>query len=394
MSFSGEPYRQPVGSFDATAAPDEDEQKSQRARLHIREDEDDPHAEEKCGMPKKYKFIGILCVLLFFSGGFAVIIYNAIKGSGSGQAPPVLPPLTLDGAMFNRAIAPQYASLAWVKSKAPDADDGGMAVGDQFVSIVNGSFYLTAASAIDQPPTLIIAASDLNKFAAFTPPVAASQKKGRSLLSQPDDFDARGDLPDAARLHARARQAPAGAPTTPRALRQKPNHHQAHQPHSAQHDAHHAAHATHHQQSFASSVTEHLDADPTAPVFRFQTYALSVDQQHMLFGVNCTQLYRHSTFCSYLVFDLHSVMMIRLAGGAPLRLASWSPNADLIAYVQDNNVYTYSIAADRVTQVTADGLWDSIINGVADWVYEEGHCLREETRCQSNSDRHTSSHPR
>jgi hypothetical protein len=378
MSFSdGAEYRQPLSGSPAAEARDDDDEA--RARLQSGEEGDEADPNTKCGMPRSYRIAGIFCLVLFFSAGFAVIIWNAVKGVGGGQRQPVGAPLTLNGVMFNRSIAPTYASLAWIDangdSSAAAARSGGVQAPDQFVSIINGSFYVTAASAIDQPPTLIISAADLNKFASYTPPApstkASKKHAGRRLLNEEQQAE-EAPMPNAAELHARSRPSSAGAPTSARTLRTKPNHHNAHKPHSAQHDAHHAGHAQHNQQVFASSVTEHLN-DPSAPVFRFSTYAFSADQEHMLFGVNCTQLYRHSTFCSYLVYDIKSVQMTPLANGAPLRLASWSPaaTADLIAYVQDNNIYLYSVLTATTKQITTDGLWDSVINGCQDWVYEE-----------------------
>lgn len=48
----------------------------------------------------------------------------------------------------------------------------------------------------------------------------------------------------------------------------------------------------------------------------------------------------------------------------------FSPNADKVGYVKENNIYIYDLVNDEETQVTFDGT-ENIINGQFDWVYQE-----------------------
>ena len=94
----------------------------------------------------------------------------------------------------------------------------------------------------------------------------------------------------------------------------------------------------------------------------------------MLFVVNCLALYRHSSFCQYYLYDTAAKTMTPLADGAKLRLATWSPTSGKIAFVLNDNLFIADLAAAAGTppvQVTTDGEWNVVCNGVMDWAYEE-----------------------
>jgi len=57
--------------------------------------------------------------------------------------------------------------------------------------------------------------------------------------------------------------------------------------------------------------------------------------------------------------------------GAKQMYATLSPDARQIAYVVDNNLFVQDVATGKETQITSDGKQNHIINGSADWVYEE-----------------------
>lgn len=52
-------------------------------------------------------------------------------------------------------------------------------------------------------------------------------------------------------------------------------------------------------------------------------------------------------------------------------LADFSPDGTKIAFVYENNIYIKNLIDNRIEQVTSDGKQNEIINGSADWVYEE-----------------------
>jgi dipeptidyl-peptidase-4 len=57
--------------------------------------------------------------------------------------------------------------------------------------------------------------------------------------------------------------------------------------------------------------------------------------------------------------------------GEKISYATLSPDNDKVAFVKDNNLYMVELATNKLTQITKDGEWNKVINGAADWVYEE-----------------------
>lgn len=62
--------------------------------------------------------------------------------------------------------------------------------------------------------------------------------------------------------------------------------------------------------------------------------------------------------------------MIDVADRALLSLCIWSPNAEHIVYVLDNDVYFFR-GLQSTVRLTTDGIVGVVYNGVPDWVYEE-----------------------
>ncbi|PID95254.1 MAG: S9 family peptidase [Bacteroidetes bacterium] len=100
-------------------------------------------------------------------------------------------------------------------------------------------------------------------------------------------------------------------------------------------------------------------------------YAFSSDEKKLLVYDQRNAIYRHSFTASWYIIDLASGAIVALPGGAKNQLATFSPRADKVAYVRENNLYYYDIASQKEVAVTTDGVFNKIINGAPDWVYEE-----------------------
>ncbi|HVG12066.1 MAG TPA: S9 family peptidase [Flavisolibacter sp.] len=101
-----------------------------------------------------------------------------------------------------------------------------------------------------------------------------------------------------------------------------------------------------------------------------QDYQVSADRKRILFFNGREPIYRRSSKATGYVYDVATKKTVRLAEGKILH-PTFSPDGSKIAYVLDNNLYVYDIAGGKSTAVTTDGKWNHIINGNADWVYEE-----------------------
>ena len=105
--------------------------------------------------------------------------------------------------------------------------------------------------------------------------------------------------------------------------------------------------------------------------FQFSTYAFSEDEQKVMFSTEREGIYRRSSKAIFHVFDLKSSKLQTLSNGEKVMYATFSPKGDKAAYVRDNDLYIVDLSNMRETRITRDGKWNQIINGNADWVYEE-----------------------
>lgn len=107
---------------------------------------------------------------------------------------------------------------------------------------------------------------------------------------------------------------------------------------------------------------------------RIDGYQFSADEQQLLVSSDQEPIYRHSYSASYHVYRIggNAPGVPLLENGAKVRLATFSPAGDKVAYVQDNDLWVVNLdQQDGPVQLTNDGRWNHIINGASDWVYEE-----------------------
>lgn len=108
----------------------------------------------------------------------------------------------------------------------------------------------------------------------------------------------------------------------------------------------------------------------------FKEYSLSQDESKILIATNVKSIYRHSYKASFYIFDIKTKNIEPLIGGNQVMLATFSPDAKKVSFVQDNNIFVKDLISKEIKQVTADGVYNSIINGAPDWVYEEEFALK------------------
>lgn len=109
---------------------------------------------------------------------------------------------------------------------------------------------------------------------------------------------------------------------------------------------------------------------------RVQSYEFSQDERKVLLLTDRQPIYRHSASYRAFVYDRDSDRLIPVAKGARVQLPTLSPDGRHVAYAQSNNLYAQPLAEGSVVQLTSDGKVNEVINGVADWVYEEEFTLK------------------
>lgn len=122
-----------------------------------------------------------------------------------------------------------------------------------------------------------------------------------------------------------------------------------------------------------NSVAEILNLTRTknSPVQSFDGYYFSSDEKKILLTTESEPIYRHSFTAKYIVADLVSGEFKPLRAAGKQMHATFSPNAESVAYIVDNDLYVKNLTTDKEVRITKDGKKNHIINGAGDWVYEE-----------------------
>lgn len=100
-------------------------------------------------------------------------------------------------------------------------------------------------------------------------------------------------------------------------------------------------------------------------------YTLSSNEQKILIETDPEQIYRRSSRAENFVYDIKTKKLVKLSAGGKQSFATFSPDGTKIAFVRQNNLFMVDLNTMSERQITTDGKWNNIINGMCDWVYEE-----------------------
>ncbi|NJN28787.1 MAG: hypothetical protein HC819_23815 [Cyclobacteriaceae bacterium] len=114
-----------------------------------------------------------------------------------------------------------------------------------------------------------------------------------------------------------------------------------------------------------------LMAGDTHTPIQIGSYQFSADESKILISSEVEKIYRRSSKAINYVYDLNSRQIDLLVDGDKQSFASFSPKGNQVAFVRDNNLYVKNLDVDTTIAITTDGQKNKIINGMADWVYEE-----------------------
>ncbi|WP_291102316.1 MULTISPECIES: S9 family peptidase [unclassified Flavobacterium] len=99
------------------------------------------------------------------------------------------------------------------------------------------------------------------------------------------------------------------------------------------------------------------------------SYSFSSDEKMILIANNTHKIYRHSFTADYFLYDIETKELTKIL--EQVQEPTFSPDGKKIAYAKENNLFIYDITAKTNSQITTDGMKNTIINGITDWVYEE-----------------------
>lgn len=100
-------------------------------------------------------------------------------------------------------------------------------------------------------------------------------------------------------------------------------------------------------------------------------FLLAPDGSKMLLATDVHAIYRHSFTAEWFVYDVKTKTTTHLSQAGAQQRPVWSPDSRKIAFVRKNNIYVSDIVNSTEIQITTDGKFNSIINGIPDWVNEE-----------------------
>lgn len=104
----------------------------------------------------------------------------------------------------------------------------------------------------------------------------------------------------------------------------------------------------------------------------FDGYELSPDGTKMLIQTATERIYRRSFKANYYIYTVASTKLEPLSEGGKQQVPTWSADGKQIAFVRNNNLHLIKLLYDNAeSQVTKDGRFNEIINGIPDWVNEE-----------------------
>lgn len=121
-----------------------------------------------------------------------------------------------------------------------------------------------------------------------------------------------------------------------------------------------------------SAVLFDVDNTQGEKISAFDGYIMSPDGTRMLISTNRQPIYRRSYKADFYIYTIKSRKLEKLSDGGPQQCPVWSPDGLQVAFVRDNNIFLVKLLYDNAeNQVTKDGKFNEVINGIPDWVNEE-----------------------
>ncbi|MFZ4549151.1 MAG: S9 family peptidase [Bacteroidales bacterium] len=103
----------------------------------------------------------------------------------------------------------------------------------------------------------------------------------------------------------------------------------------------------------------------------FSDFSFDASETKILLLTDKESIYRRSFTAKYFVYDIEKQTITKVSENGKQQLATFSPDGSKVAFVRLNNLFYTDLQNGKETQITMDGKFNFVINGVPDWVYEE-----------------------
>ncbi|MDR2683749.1 MAG: S9 family peptidase [Dysgonamonadaceae bacterium] len=116
----------------------------------------------------------------------------------------------------------------------------------------------------------------------------------------------------------------------------------------------------------------HVDKVRETHLSSIEGYRMDSRGYRMLVWNKREPIYRRSWQADVYDFDMRRNFLRPLSGTpGKIRIPTFSPDGRMVAFVRDNNIWIKKFDYDTEIQITKDGSFGQILNGITDWVYEE-----------------------
>ena len=103
-----------------------------------------------------------------------------------------------------------------------------------------------------------------------------------------------------------------------------------------------------------------------------QGYQFSPDESLILVQTNTKSIYRRSYTADHYIYSRKNNKVTSLSENGSQQVPKFSPDGTMIAFVRNNNIFIVKLLFNNSeSQITTDGEFGKILNGIPDWVYEE-----------------------
>lgn len=104
----------------------------------------------------------------------------------------------------------------------------------------------------------------------------------------------------------------------------------------------------------------------------FDDYIMSPDEKLILIQTKTRSIYRRSFTAEYYIYNVKNNTIEPLSKNGPQQVPLFSPDGFQVAFVRNNNIFLVKLLfGNSESQITKDGEYNKVLNGIPDWVYEE-----------------------
>lgn len=104
----------------------------------------------------------------------------------------------------------------------------------------------------------------------------------------------------------------------------------------------------------------------------FDDYIMSPDEKLILIQTKTRSIYRRSFTAEYYIYNVKNNTIEPLSKNGPQQVPLFSPDGFQVAFVRNNNIFLVKLLfGNSESQITKNGEYNKVLNGIPDWVYEE-----------------------